>query len=197
MLKSIFAAALLFLTVSPSFAQAPRTAAEIWQARYVAALREADDRETRLLRSFDADRETYLARIAQVSRERYVSEAALAEVTLRLGLELAESGRPADLAEILAGIDESAARIRELQARIRTLEAGADPTLAAQMADARGAIDAGELDRAEAILREARRAARAAREGAQLREAEVIGLAACRTERQISVAFWHGELCFL
>jgi DNA replication protein DnaC len=24
-----------------------------------------------------------------------------------------------------------------------------------------------------------------------------IALAACRTERQISVAFWHGELCFL
>ncbi len=163
---------------SLSFAQTPRTAAEIWQARYVAALREADDREAQLLRQFDADRETYLVRIAQVSRERNVSAQALAEVTLRLGLQLADGGLPADLAAILDAIEANATRIEELQTRIRMLEAGADPALAAQLIAAGVAIDIGDLDGAETILRAARGAARAAREGAQLREARVIALEA-------------------
>ncbi len=175
--RLVLVLALAVILTSSVWAQSvPRTAGDVWQARYVAALRQADDREARLIQSFDADRATYLGRIAEVSRARNLSAQALAEVTIRLGLQLAESGRPADIATILAAIDESATRIEELQARIQKLEAGTDPALAAQLARARVAINVGDLDGAEAILRAGRSAARAAREGAQLREAEVIGL---------------------
>ena len=64
----------------------------------MAALREIDDREARLLRAFDVVLAIYLARIAQVLRERNVSAQTLAEVTLRIGLRLTQDDRSADLA---------------------------------------------------------------------------------------------------
>jgi Tetratricopeptide repeat len=177
-MRSFIVAALVFLLVaSPGLSQS-RTADDVWQARYVVAQRTADDREARLLEQFDADRAAYLSRITEVALARSVSERALVEVTLALGVQFARDGRPADLATILASIEDNAARILDLQERLHILEAGSDPVLAKQLVRASSSIAAGDLDGAEQVLREARRLARTAREGAQLREAEVIGLEA-------------------
>lgn len=138
--------------------------------RYTIALKQADDREAELIRAFDADRKTFLARIAEVSRERKVSAEALSAVTLALGLELAKSGRPADLGTILAAIAESATRIEELERQLAILLRGEVPEVARLVEAAQTAIREGNLDAAERALE---RAFNAQEELVRLRETQV------------------------
>lgn len=115
--------------------------------------------------------------VRRAALSRAVSERALAAVAERVGVELARGGR-IDVDQLLKLIDGRATQIKALQERLALLAASGDPATAGRLSEARAAMDAGDLDGAERILGDARRAARASREKAQLREAEVAGLEA-------------------
>ncbi|MGE3929137.1 MAG: hypothetical protein AB7G05_03170, partial [Hyphomonadaceae bacterium] len=98
------------------------------------------------------------AQVRAAAARARVSERALAVVAERLGLSLAQGGARVDTGEIVGQLDGMAARIAELETRLATLERDEDPAIAALIARARAAIEAGELDGADVALAEARRA---------------------------------------
>ncbi|MGD9980315.1 MAG: hypothetical protein AB7H66_00060 [Hyphomonadaceae bacterium] len=100
-----------------------------------------------------------------------VSERALGAIAERLGVEAAGGD---GLSSILQEIELKAQQLRTLQDRLLMLEQQGEPLTANFLRGARESIDRGDLDHAETLLREARVAARQAREQAQYREAEII-----------------------
>jgi hypothetical protein len=117
------------------------------------------------------------AEVRRVATAQGVSERALAAVAERMGVELVQGGG-IDLNQLLGLIDSRAALIRELQEHLTVLERSDDPATAVLLRQARAAIESGDLDGAERVLAETRQVARTARVQAQLRETEVIKVAA-------------------
>lgn len=111
--------------------------------------------------------------VQRLAASRGVSERALGAIAQHIGLDVTSGGRP-NLTTILEELDNKAEQLQALQTRLRLLESTQDPTTSGLLQQARAHIDAGDLDAAEAVLREARTSARRAREDAQLREAEIV-----------------------
>lgn len=96
------------------------------------------------------------AQAARAARNYQVSERALVAIARRLGLS---NGR-FDLQAAIARIDDIANQLADMQAQLDAMRQSSDPAIAALLTQAQEAVDAGDLDGADALL------ARAA-EGAQ------------------------------
>ena len=123
-------------------------------------------------------RQALESRVGVLAVELGVSQRALAAVAERLGEKLLDADGKPDVSRILGLLDQQAATLKALETRLFSLEANNDPETAELLRRARELIDAGNLDGADAILAEARQAARSSRQQAQLREAEVISVEA-------------------
>jgi tetratricopeptide (TPR) repeat protein len=113
------------------------------------------------------------AQVRRAAAEKHVSELALAGVCARMGVALAR-GKRFDIAQMISLIEGKADEINALTQRLTLLENGNDPKTAALLEQVRKAIDAGDLDQADALLEEARASARAALQDAQRKVAAVV-----------------------
>ncbi|MGD9967736.1 MAG: hypothetical protein AB7T59_14540 [Hyphomonadaceae bacterium] len=109
------------------------------------------------------------AQIRVAAARSGVSERALTAVAERLGISLAASRQQVAIEDILGEIDALATRVAELQTQLSQMSSADDPAIGALVAQARTAVEQGDLDRAEALLGQAR-AARAARRTARREE---------------------------
>src|SRR5580658_2192767 len=115
------------------------------------------------------------AEVHRSAVEKRVSEEALAAVCSRMGVELAR-GRHFDLGQMITLIGGRADEINALYQRLSLEQQENSPAAAALLKDARTAIDAGDIDHAEDLLKQASAAARASVEAAVA--------AAAKAERQ-------------
>jgi hypothetical protein len=94
------------------------------------------------------------AEVRRAAAARGASERALAAVAARVSANLVQNGR-IDFDALLASIDDRATQVAELQTQLAAMQAAADPTVAKLLADARAAIDAGDLTGGDALLAKA------------------------------------------
>jgi tetratricopeptide (TPR) repeat protein len=94
------------------------------------------------------------AEVRRAAAARGASERALAAVAERVSANLVVNGR-VDIAQVLASIDERAQQVAELQTQLAAMQAADDPAVAALLAQARAAIEAGDLVGGDALLAQA------------------------------------------
>src|SRR5579863_6595170 len=109
--------------------------------------------------------------VQHYAADKHVSERALSAVCAKMGIELAR-GHRFDLGQMISLIGERADEIDALYQRLSLEEQENNPAAAALLKDARVAIDAGDLDHAEDLLKQASAAARASVEAAVAAAAE-------------------------
>lgn len=90
------------------------------------------------------------AQVRRLAREQRVSEQALTAIAIRLG---AEQRGPFEISGVLTRLDAMVTRLQDLEQRLGARER-ARGQLGERSAQARAAIEAGDLDRAEALLRQ-------------------------------------------
>ena len=104
--------------------------------------------------------------------EKHVSERALAAVCQRMGVQLARGNR-FDLNRMISLVAGRADELRAVNEKLELETQQNNPAAAALLRQARGAVEAGDLDGAEQSLRQAGLAARSALQNAQRQEAEI------------------------
>ena len=112
------------------------------------------------------------AEVRRSAADKHVSERALAVVCAKMGVQLAKQHH-FDINQMIALISGRADEINVIYRKLALEERQNNPAAANLLKQARGAIDLGDLDQAEAYLKQAGTAARSAVETAQRQEAEI------------------------
>lgn len=92
--------------------------------------------------------------VRRAAAARGASERALAAVAARVSVNLIQGGR-IDLDLLLRSIDERAQQVAQLQGQLSVLERADDPEITQLLAQARVALDVGDLQRSDEFLRQA------------------------------------------
>ena len=112
------------------------------------------------------------AEVRRSAADKHVSEQALAVVCAKMGVRLAKRHH-FDVNQMIALISGRADEINAIYQKLALEERQNNPAAAKLLKQARGSIDAGDLDQAETYLMQAGTAARSAVQTAQRQEAEI------------------------